>query len=473
MSPRNRTFLATSALFCALAAGAYAAAPIASPAAHLGAARIPAVVGTVVTDADRDEIASVYNHIQNDYYKQAAPQVMFDGAHTALMTYLKAKGVKSPMLPSPQAGKDDTANIASLRAELQSAFTAYGKHVSTRNLLYAEMVGLAKSVNDRYTIFLTPGEYSSLNEDLDGGNFSGVGLAINLDAKTHYLHVDQVIEGGPAEKMGIQTDDIILAIDGKTTKNVSTEVDSHRLRGKAGTVVRLQIKRDGKLLHDGVAITRAVIHQPSVISKMLPDHVGYVHLTVFGSTTGHELDEALAKLDSEDAKAYVLDLRDNGGGYLTAAVDVASKFVPSGPIVSVKERGGSNTQYDAEDTAIAPRPLVVLVNRFTASASEITSGAIQDNGVGTLMGTRTFGKGVVQTIFPLPDGSAIKVTTARYFTPHGRDINTVGIKPDIFSNLTKNGKIGDLARDSQLRQALTYLHGRVAAVTKTDTENAP
>jgi carboxyl-terminal processing protease len=424
-----------------------------------------------VTDTERDELSTVYHHLEDDYYKSVDAQILFNGAHTSLMTYLRAHGVKYPSVPNPHAVKDDTANIIALRSELQAAFTEYGHKLPPQNMFFAEISGLAQAVRDRYTVFLTPKDYSALNEDLDGGNFSGVGLSINLDPKTHFLHVDEVIGGGPAEKMGVQTDDLILAIDGKTTKNIPTDVDSHRLRGKAGSVVRLDIQRDGKHLAKPIVVTRQVIHQPSVIAKMLPDHVGYVHLTVFGSNTGKELDQALAKLDAQDAHAYVLDLRDNGGGYLTAAVDVASKFVPSGPIVSVKERGGSNTQYNAEDTAIAPRPLVVLVNRYTASASEITSGAIQDNGVGTLMGTRTFGKGVVQTIFPMPDGSAIKVTTAKYFTPNGRDINSVGIQPDIQSALRKNGRIGDPTRDSQLQQALTFLRGRVAAVTKNANDN--
>ncbi|MEO7039999.1 MAG: S41 family peptidase, partial [Candidatus Elarobacter sp.] len=152
-------------------------------------------------------------------------------------------------------------------------------------------------------------------------------------------------------------------------------------------------------------MTRETIHQPSVTSRMLPGNVGYVDLAVFGSTTAQELNLALKRLDSEGAKAYVLDLRSNGGGYLNAAVDVSSKFISTGPIVSVKSRAGSDTEYDAENTAIAPRPLAVLVNQYTASASEITAGAIQDSGVGTLVGVKTFGKGVVQTIFPLPDRS--------------------------------------------------------------------
>jgi carboxyl-terminal processing protease len=158
----------------------------------------------------------------------------------------------------------------------------------------------------------------------------------------------------------------------------------------------------------------------------------------------------------------VLDLRDNGGGYLNAAIDVSSKFIPSGPIVSVEARGGSNTQYEADNTAIPPKPLAVLVNKYTASASEITSGALQDDGVGELIGEKTYGKGVVQTIHPLPDGSAVKITSARYLTPHGRDINLVGIQPDIVTIEPQTAKLGNPATDPQLQSAITYLQGKIA-----------
>jgi carboxyl-terminal processing protease len=198
---------------------------------------------------------------------------------------------------------------------------------------------------------------------------------------------------------------------------------------------------------------------------MLPGNVGYVDLAVFGQSTGDELSTALRRLDSQGAKAYVLDLRYNGGGYLNAAVDVSSKFISTGPIVSVQSRAGIDTEYDAENDAIAPRPLAVLVNQYTASASEITAGAIQDSGVGTLIGVKTFGKGVVQTIFPMRDGSAVKITTARYFTPKGRDINSVGIEPEIKSDLPKDLKgihMGDPTTDPQLIAAMAYLNGRIA-----------
>ncbi|MBV8721802.1 MAG: hypothetical protein JO277_06615, partial [Candidatus Eremiobacteraeota bacterium] len=199
---------------------------------------------------------------------------------------------------------------------------------------------------------------------------------------------------------------------------------------------------------------------------MLPGKIGYVELTVFGRDTGAELNSALTRLQQQGARAIVLDLRDNGGGYLEAAVAVSSKFISSGPIVSVESRASNITTLEADDTAIDPLPLVVLVNGYTASASEITSGAIQDSGVGTIMGTKTFGKGVVQTIYPLPDGSAVKITTARYLTPRNRDINHLGITPDVVVIENKHPQYGTLAKDEQLEHAVEYLNQKLAKLTQ-------
>jgi carboxyl-terminal processing protease len=251
-------------------------------------------------------------------------------------------------------------------------------------------------------------------------------------------------------------------IDGKSTKGLTTDQDAKLLRGDKGTVVKLTVERGGTEL-PAIAVTRDTIHQPSVYSKLLDGGIGYARLTVFGQNTADELTTALNKLQAEGAKAYVLDLRDNGGGYLNSAIDVSSKFISSGPIVSVESRGGNDTQYDAENTAIPPKPLAVLVNRYTASASEITSGAIQDDGVGALIGEKTYGKGVVQTIHPLPDGSAVKITSARYLTPRGRDINLIGIQPDIVTLEPRTAKLGDPLTDPQLQSAVTYLEGKIAS----------
>ncbi len=318
------------------------------------------------------------------------------------------------------------------------------------------------SVHDRYTVFLDPKEYAALNEGLDGTSFAGTGIVIQADDQTKYIDVSNVVPDGPADKAGIQQDDVITGIDGVSTKGMTIQQASSHLRGKSGSTVQLTIQRDGKQLPQPIAITRAEIHELSVYEKMLPGKIGYVELTVFGRDTGAELTQALDRLQQEGARAIVMDLRDNGGGYLQAALDVSSKFISSGPIVSVESRASNVTTYEAEDTAIPPVPLAVLVNEHTASASEITSGAIQDSGVGTIIGTKTFGKGVVQEILPLPDGSAIKITDARYLTPHNRDINHLGIMPDIAVAENKDARYGDPAHDIQLGRALQYLDDRIA-----------
>lgn len=438
--------------------------PLAIAVAFIASAiRMPSVAAGPLSTVETDELELSYSLVASEFYKKVEPQTLLDGARTRLIAFLQKNGVASPSVPNLRATEDATVNAHELDREVAAVASQYGSKFGTRTLTYEAIAGMLASVKDKYTAFLSPKEYAALNEGLDGGNFSGVGIAIRVDDDTKLLRVTDVIPGGPAEKVGMQPGDVILTIDGKPTKGLTSDEDAKLLRGKEGTVVRIAVERSGATLPAPLAVTRAVIHQPSVYARLLPTGIGYARLTVFGSNTGSELASALDRLEAQGAKAYILDLRDNGGGYLNAAIDVSSKFVPSGPIVSVEARGGNNTQYDAENTAIAPKPLAVLVNGYTASASEITSGAIQDNGVGELIGTRTFGKGVVQTIHPLPDGSAVKITSARYLTPHGRDINSVGIEPDIKApDPAKNARLGELPSDTQLQAAVTYLQGKLA-----------
>jgi carboxyl-terminal processing protease len=429
----------------------------------LTVARIPSATAGSLSSVESDELQMSYSLLSGEFYKKTDAQVLLNGAHARLIEFLEHNGVATPTVPNPRAMDDATSDARSLDREVSAVASQYGSKFGARAITYEAIAGLMSAVNDKYTVFLTPKEYAALNEGLDGGNFSGVGIAIRVDDDTKLLRVTDIIPGGPAEKVGLQAGDLITAVDGRSTKGLTSDDDAKMLRGKEGTIVRVTVQREGANLPEPVAITRAVIHQPSVYARMLPNGIGYARLTVFGASTAQELSGALGRLEAQGAKAYVLDLRDNGGGYLNAAIDVSSKFVPSGPIVSVEARGGNNTQYDAENTAIPPKPLAVLVNEYTASASEITSGAIQDSGVGELIGTRTYGKGVVQTIHPLPDGSAVKITTARYLTPRGRDINTVGIEPDIkAADPAKNARFGELPLDTQLQAALTYLQGQLA-----------
>lgn len=410
---------------------------------------------------DATEIAFSYGKLTSEFYQRTDRDAIVAGARSEIAKTLRTAGVGAA-LPRIVATSDPQQTERSIAREVSiAAKSAHGK-VGAHLLAYSAIAGMLNSVHDKYTVFLTPKEYAGLNQSLDGSSFGGTGIVIVQNDQTKMIDVSNIIPDGPADKAGVQQDDTIVAIDGVPTKGMTIVQASKHLRGKEGTRVSLTIARDGKTLAQPIVISRAIVHQLSVYQKMLPNKVGYLDLTVFGQSTGQEITQALDRLQQEGARAIVMDLRDNGGGYLTAALAVSSKFIPSGPIVSVESRASQITTLEADNTAIPPLPLAVLVNGYTASASEITSGAIQDSGVGTLIGSKTFGKGVVQTIYPLPDGSAVKITTARYLTPKNRDINHLGIQPDIGVASKKGDRFGDPARDTQLQRALQFLNDKLA-----------
>lgn len=426
---------------------------------------------------DQQELQTTYADLTTDYYKKVDQQAVIDHERGAILAYLRKSGVSNPTLPVRRATDNDRTNALLLEREVSDAVAMYagrtgaqgGSNIGTTQITYAAMAGMLGSVKDKYTLFLSPKEFAEINESLDGTNFGGVGLLFDIDKDTNDIAVQDVIPDGPADKAGLVREDMITRIDGRPISGLvagkapdrQNTIVQELLRGKPGTSVDVTVDRAGSTR--SLMITRATIHSPSVLARLLPGSIGWIQLSVFGADTGHELDLALQRLDAEGAKAYILDLRFNGGGYVKSAIDVSSKFIASGPIVSVQSRAGVKHEFDAEETAVRPRPLAVLVNHYSASASEITAGALQDRGVAEIIGTRTYGKGVVQSIFPLGDGSAAKITTARYLTPRGRDINSVGIEPQIVSELPKNTRIrlGDPKTDTQLRAAISYLESRI------------
>jgi carboxyl-terminal processing protease len=439
--------------------GLFVAAVTVLPAASTLAA------SATLSATDSGEIATGYQHLTTDFYKKVDEQAILNSVRSQLLFALKSAGIAHASITPMKSSDASGANVRTIdRAIVEASAESRGK-LSDHQTAYVALDGMMRSVNDRYTVFLNPKDYAGLNEDLDGGDFGGTGIVIQIDDQTKYIVVENIVPDGPADKAGVQQDDLITAIDGTSTKGMTVQQASAKLRGKEGTSVSLTLSREGAS-QSPIAITRAKIHELSVYEKMFPGKIGYVELTVFGRDTGAELNAALTRLQQEGARAIVMDLRDNGGGYLDAAVAVSSKFISSGPIVSVESRASNITTLDADDTAIDPLPLVVLVNQYTASASEITSGAIQDSGVGTIMGTKTFGKGVVQTIFPLSDGSAVKITTARYLTPRNRDINHLGISPDVPVVENKHPQFGTPGKDDQLQHALEYLTQKIALLNK-------
>jgi carboxyl-terminal processing protease len=408
---------------------------------------------TLTDEQDVTILDYSYEKLQESYYKPIDTSVLVRGELNGLSSYLKSKHVASTLAnPDPN---EDGAN-----ALLRNAFSAYGAKYGDDNLTFAAVSGMLNSLGDPYTVFLDPRENQSLTELIDGGNFGGIGIYIGQDEKTKQTIIIEPITGTPAERAGLKAGDIIVSVDGHATKGLQLDPVMNLIRGKAGTTAHLVVQRQGQPVHS-YAVTREEIHVPSVAYRMLDQNVGYIQLFDFGDTSAEEVNTALAKLSSQGAKAFVLDLRNNGGGLLNAAVDISSKFIADGPIVSIIDRSGRIETHDANGDAISPKPLVVLVNQFSASASEITAGAIQDTHAGELIGVKTFGKGVVQTIYPLPGASAIKITTARYVTPAGRDINKKGIMPNVVVPMDPR-LVGLPSRDVQLRAALDDIKKQLA-----------
>jgi carboxyl-terminal processing protease len=396
------------------------------------------------------------------FYRPLSPESVSSGARTGIVAYLKERGIGNPQLPLTSAhldrwrGEDEVVRYVALSLE------RYGTRVDTGRLVDAAISGELAATNDPYSVLFRPKAYHGFVSFLDGTKFGGIGVELALDENPKAVRIDEVFPGSPAEKAGLRENDTLVSVDGKPVNGLDQDALRALLRGKVGTSVQLAIRRDGVALAQPLTVVRATISPPDVIAHELPGNVAYLRLSSFGASSGDELAAALARLQAAGARAYVLDLRENGGGYRDAAIDVASHFIRSGPVVTTQERSGPRQVFEAKAGAKIDGPLAVLVNGNTASASEIVAGAIQDDAAGTLVGERTFGKGLVQEIYPLPDGSAMKLTVARYFTPKGRDIDRVGIAPDVPVAQNPGNVLGVPGNDAQLDRALTIVAPRPA-----------
>ena len=273
------------------------------------------------------------------------------------------------------------------------------------------------------------------------------------------MTITKPIPGAPAEKAGLQAGDQIIAVDGTDVTSLDPETVRQKVLGAEGSTVKLTIQRPGQTAPFDVQITRATIVVPSVTSKMLANNIAYIQISTFGDTTANDLHKQLSALMAQNPKGLILDLRDNGGGYLDTAISVASEFIPSGVIVSEKSGTGTLTPYNATPGGLATNkslPMIVLVNAYSASASEIVSGALQDTGRAKLLGVTTYGKGSVQNWVPLSNNQgAVRVTIARWLTPNGRTIDKKGLTPDIVVPMTADDIKAN--RDPQLDAAVKQL----------------
>lgn len=323
----------------------------------------------------------------------------------------------------------------------------YTDEVETKDLVYDAVKGMVTSL-DPHSSFMTPEEYKEMQVDTKG-TFGGIGIEIGV--RNGALTVISPIEDTPAFKAGIQAGDRIIKIDDAFTKSMTLMQAVKLMRGKEGTSLTITIIRKGLMEPLAVTLVRDIIQIKSVKFKQIEEGFGYVRITQFQERTGDDLEKALVELGSRENKlrGLVLDLRNNPGGLLQQAVAVSDKFLDEGLIVYTKGRiEGQSMEFSARKEGTHPYyPIVVLINGGSASASEIVSGALQDHKRGVIIGTQSFGKGSVQTIMPLSDGSAVRLTTSKYYTPSGRSIQAKGIEPDIVvgSEITGRLKEKDLA----------------------------
>jgi carboxyl-terminal processing protease len=314
--------------------------------------------------------------------------------------------------------------------------------------------GMLDSLGDKHTGYMTPEEFTQANMPLTG-SYEGIGAYVDSSGKL--LTIVSPMPGSPAEKAGLKAGDEIIAVDGKSVTGVDPSVVLRSVLGPANTSVTLTIHRPDPESTMDVSIVREKINLPSIESKMLDSNIAYVALYTFGDTTTADLKTALTDLLAKNPRGLILDLRNNGGGYLNTAIEVVSQFIDSG-VVMYEDQGNRQRQtYNAISGGLATKiPLVVLVNEGTASASEITDGAIQDYGRGKLVGVTTYGKGSVQNWIPLENNQgAIRITIARWLTPKERQINGVGLTPDVVVEMTEADI--NAGKDLQLDKAVEIL----------------
>lgn len=332
-------------------------------------------------------------------------------------------------LASVSKGLPNNLNYSSVEDLYDRLKNSFDGQLSEEKLLNGLKEGLVNATGDQYTKYLTSEEAKEFNGELNG-TFSGIGARL-MEDKNKMVMIETPLAGYPAEKAGLQARDVIIEINGEPAMDLSVSQAVDKIRGGAGTKVKLKVIRDNKQQLD-FEITRATITIPSVEYQILDGNIGYMQVSRFDDTTGTLANEASAKFKDANVTGVILDLRNNPGGLLDAAVSLSGIWLPNGKNVLQEKRDGKVVKtYDSNGPAtLQGVPTVVLINEGSASASEITAGALKDNGAVTLMGKKSFGKGSVQNLEELPNGGVLKVTIARWYTPNGKNIDKEGIKPD-------------------------------------------
>lgn len=323
--------------------------------------------------------------------------------------------------------------------------------------------GLIDGLGDKYSVYYNEEDYQALQISTTG-QYYGIGAGLSQDKDTMVVTVNKVYEGTPSESAGLLKDDVIVSVDGTEAASMELSELVKLIRGEKGTTVHLEIYRPSTEENLSFDVERQDITLPSVSHKMFEDGIGYVHIDSFETETATQFEEAVKDLEDQGMKALIIDVRYNPGGMVTAVVQILDDILPEGTVVYTEDKNGNRQDYTSSGDTHLDYPIAVLINGESASASEILAGAVKDYQYGTLIGTTTFGKGIVQTIFPLEDGDAVKLTTAKYFTPNGNYIHGVGIEPDIeleYEYLDKDATSYDEAYDNQIQKAIEVLKDKI------------
>jgi len=332
----------------------------------------------------------------------------------------------------------------------------YVEGAEDNKLIEGAIKGMFESLGDPYSVYMTKEEFKNFNESTKG-SYGGIGVIVSR-SEDGYVTVVAPIEDTPGEKAGLKTNDKIIKVDDKDIVGIDLEEAVALMKGKKGTKVTLTVMRDNVREPKVFVITREEIILKTVKSNMMENNIGYIRITMFDEDTGSEFKKALKALTSQNMKGLILDLRQNPGGFINQCVDVADELLDEGLVVYTEDKEKKREDYKSDKGKLEV-PFVVLIDEGSASASEIVSGAIKDRKAGLLIGVKTFGKGLVQSIEQLKDGSGIKLTTQKYYTPNGISINKVGIQPDIEVKALEagEGQKPEDVKDVQLERAVAEL----------------
>lgn len=426
---------------------------------------------------DNDNNVNEKNVIQKERHRSGVIQGLLIGSFTmlAICAVVIAAAVKKGYI------RPDTDGSIYIQSETYDGNTGIGTEAEQKlNLIdqtlkdfYFDDIDDSKVLDniykayvnaygDKYTVYYTADEYAKIQESSNGAYY-GIGVVVRKNDDGTILVVEPY-DGAPGKEAGMRKNDVIVTVNGESVADQDLNSVVAKIKGDEGTTVNIGIRRDGSDDIAELTVTRRKVEIKTVAYEMLDDSVGLITISEFDKVTAQQFKEAYAQLETLGMKGLVIDIRSNPGGLLNVVVDMLDEILPDGLIVYTEDKYGNRQEYNGSNPDVIGVPLAVLVNGESASASEIFAGAVQDYGAGTIIGTQTFGKGIVQTIRRMSDGSAIKYTMAKYFTPKGQDIHGHGVTPDIveelsyeFNNLTEY----DASKDNQLQKAIEVIKGDI------------